>query len=155
MAKALHLSWFADEQCYTEDWNAESSISSPTARQEETSKSDTRHWPSLRLSDLSSVVRRKYLLSLFLLLNLFTKTFISSLWKKIGFDFSWLCLFQIYLNHQNFSVLNGCRRRDSSLWLVIQKVETLLESRANARRRAMEIENSSGIVETFGKEVNY
>ena len=44
MAKALHLSWITDEQCDAEDRDAESSISSPTARQEETSQSDARRW---------------------------------------------------------------------------------------------------------------
>ena len=42
MEKTSSLSWLVDEQCDTEDWDAESAIASSTARQEETAKVDPR-----------------------------------------------------------------------------------------------------------------
>ena len=48
--------------------------------------------------------KTKCLLSFLILLNVFVSRateLISSLWEEILFDFSWLCLFQIYLHHQS------------------------------------------------------
>ena len=104
--KTLHLSWLTDEQCYTEDWDAESPISSSTARQEEATKVDARCW-SIGDYSWEWVICRsktKYLVSFFIVLNVFvsrTDELIGSLCKEIWCNFSWLCLFQIYLDHRS------------------------------------------------------